>query len=135
MATRLRALRDKFGYSQEGMAQAVGMEQTAWSRWEKTPPEAFVTLKRIAENYNTSADYLLGLTDDPSRREGAAPPSYVVEILKELPKLSDARRYELWKIAEALVAVELAQPSSLDQAIAKATGKVKDEPRIIGGTE
>ena len=135
MATRLRALRDKFGYSQEGMAQAVGMEQTAWSRWEKTPPEAFVTLKRIAENYNTSADYLLGLTDDPSRREGAAPPSYVVEILELLPELSDARRYELWKIAEALVAVELAQPSSLDQAIAKATGKVKDEPRIIGGTE
>lgn len=135
MATRLRALRDKFGYSQEGMAQAVGMEQTAWSRWEKTPPEAFVTLKRIAENYNTSADYLLGLTDDPSRREGAAPPPYVVEILELLPELSDARRYELWKIAEALVAVELAQPSSLDQAIAKATGKVKDEPRIIGGTE
>lgn len=135
MATRLRALRDKFGYSQEGMAQAVGMEQTAWSRWEKTPPEAFVTLKRIAENYNTSADYLLGLTDDPSRREGAAPPPYVVEILELLPELSDARRYELWKIAEALIAVELAQPSSLDQAIAKATGKVKDEPRVIGGTE
>ena len=135
MAIRLKALRDKYGLNQEGIAASVGMKQSTWSDWEKKPPESFDHLARLVERYQTSADYLLGLTDDPSRREGAAPPSYVVEILKELPKLSDARRYELWKIAEALVAVELAQPSSLDQAIAKATGKVKDEPRIIGGTE
>jgi len=98
-------------------------------------PPTWPLLAQLARRYNTSADYLLGLTDDPTRREGAAPPPYVVEILELLPELSDARRYELWKIAEALIAVELAQPSSLDQAIAKATGKVKDEPRVIGGTE
>jgi len=135
MATRLKALRDKHGLNQEGIALSVGMKQSTWSDWEKKPPESLEHLARLAERYRTSADYLLGLTDDPTRREGPAPPPYVVEILELLPELSDARRYELWKIAEALVAVELAQPSSFDQAIAKATGKVQDEPRIIGGTE
>jgi transcriptional regulator with XRE-family HTH domain len=106
MATRLRALRDKFGYSQEGMAQAVGMEQTAWSRWEKTPPEAFVTLKRIAENYDTSADYLLGLTADPSPRRDEPLPEQVRELLQLSVELPADRQEELLGLARVLYTAE-----------------------------
>ncbi len=111
------------------------MKQRTWADWETKPPDAFEHLARLVQRYNTSADYLLGLTDDPTKRDKNAPPLYLAEILDLLPELSDTRRYELWKITEALVAIELAQPSPLDQAIAKATGKLDDDPHIIGGTE
>lgn len=135
MAARLRQLRDRLGFSQEGIASSIGMKQRTWADWETKPPDAFEHLARLVQRYNTSADYLLGLTDDPSPREGPAPAPYVTEIIRSLSELSDTRRYELWKITEALVAIELAQPSPLDQAIAKATGKLDDDPHIIGGTE
>lgn len=72
MAIRLRELRDRLGHSQDGMAVAVGMEQTAWSRWEKNPPAQLEILARIASYYGVSADYLLGLVDDPAGRRDLA---------------------------------------------------------------
>lgn|GEM_PF-1062642 len=65
MAMRLKQLRDSKGFSQEGMAKSVGMTQKSWDRWESHPPESFTHLRRIAERYKVSADYLLGIVDDP----------------------------------------------------------------------
>lgn len=72
MAIRLRELRDRLGHSQDGMAAAVGMEQTAWSRWEKNPPAQLDILARISRHYGVSADYLLGIIDDPAGRRDLA---------------------------------------------------------------
>ena len=136
MADRLRESREKRGLRNSQVALYLGITTSYVSQLENGKKQpSLEMLTRLVEYYDVSADYLLGLTDDPTRYEGPAPVPYVTEIIRSLSELSDARRYELWKIAEALVAVELAQPSPLDQAIAKATGKQDDDPHIIGGTE
>jgi len=64
---RLRSLRTQRGLSQEGLAEEVGVRgQQIW-RYEKgdNTPAADV-LAQIARALGTSADYLIGLTDDPS---------------------------------------------------------------------
>lgn len=41
------------------------MKQRTWADWEKQPPQALLYLRRLAETFGVSTDYLLGLTDDP----------------------------------------------------------------------
>lgn len=63
---RLRELRQKRGYSQESLAEALGVGNRQIWRYEneETDPDGAVVAK-IARILGTSADYLLGLTDDP----------------------------------------------------------------------
>lgn len=72
MSTRLRELRDRLGYSQEGMATSVGMAQRTYANWEKQPPEALTHLASLSRHYGVSADYLLGIIDDPAGRRDLA---------------------------------------------------------------
>lgn len=72
------------------MAAAVGMEQTAWSRWEKNPPTQLDILARIARHYHVSADYLLGIIDDPAGRRGLAPDE--LEALRLWEALDNGQR-------------------------------------------
>ncbi len=102
LAERLKELRDKLGYSQKGMAAAIGMDQTVWSRWERTPPEALDYLQSIADHYGVSADYLLGITDDPSPRRGEALPAPVQEVVSLAVAWPDARQQELLAHAQVL---------------------------------
>lgn len=102
-AVRLRRLRDRLGYSQEGIAHSVGMSQRSWDRWETATPEAFLSLARIAEKYQVSADYLLGLSDDPTPPGRAeAPPPHAEELVDLLRSLSPYNGDRLLAIAEAL---------------------------------
>jgi transcriptional regulator with XRE-family HTH domain len=64
---RLKAVRVKAGYTQESLAELLETDKKAVSRWESgvfTPNTA--TLYRIAKTLDVSADYLLGLSDDPT---------------------------------------------------------------------
>lgn len=72
MSIRLREIREKLGYSQEGMAKPIGMTQTTYAGWEKAPPEAFERLASLSRHYGVSADYLLGIIDDPAGRRDLA---------------------------------------------------------------
>lgn len=90
------------------MAQAVGMDQTVWSRWERTPPEALMLLRQIAEYHQVSADYLLGLTDDPVRREALPLPAPVQDLVHLVRDLSGARQEELLAHARVLAEAERA---------------------------
>lgn len=90
MSTRLKEMRDKLGYSQEGMAKAIGMTQTTYAGWEKAPPEAFERLARLAAHYHVSADYLLGIIDDPAGRRGLAADE--LEALRLWEALDDGQR-------------------------------------------
>lgn len=64
---RLRYLRIKKGYSQETLADMVNIGNKQIWRYEnqETEPDG-ITVARIAKALDTSTDYLLGLTDDPS---------------------------------------------------------------------
>lgn len=63
---RLKAVRVKSGHTQESLAEQLETDKRAISRWESgtfTPNTE--TLIRLAKVLDVSADYLLGLSDDP----------------------------------------------------------------------
>jgi transcriptional regulator with XRE-family HTH domain len=66
---RLRTLRISQNLTLEQLANELGLVKQTIGNWEKgirTPSlEASITL---AEHFNISLDYLVGLSDDPKRR-------------------------------------------------------------------
>jgi len=65
--SRLRAKRENQGHTQESLAQSIGVSGRQIGRWEhsKANPQANQLLA-LARVLNTSTDYLLGLSDDPT---------------------------------------------------------------------
>ncbi|MEO1443546.1 MAG: helix-turn-helix transcriptional regulator [Chloroflexota bacterium] len=64
---RLKELRQKRGYSQEDIAKFVQTTQSQVGRWERgdVVPSSNA-LGKIAEFFDVTADYLLGLVDEPT---------------------------------------------------------------------
>lgn len=62
---RLRDLREDRDLSQAQIAAMLGMKQPQYSRYERglrdVPTDVLI---RLAKFYNTSTDYILGLTND-----------------------------------------------------------------------
>ena len=62
--SRIRALREEYGLSQEQTAKLLGTSQTMYARYEsgysKMPIKYIVIL---AKHYDVSADYILGMSD------------------------------------------------------------------------
>lgn len=82
---RIRKLRSKAGISQKKLGESVGVPQQTIARWEKeiTAPDP-AQLASLCDALHVSADYLLGLTDDPcprslSEREKAALEQYAAD--------------------------------------------------------
>ena len=73
---RLRALREDRDLSQQKLADLLHIRQNTYSQYEtgarQIPIEALI---RLALFYNTSTDYLLGITDQPApyprRKDGS----------------------------------------------------------------
>ena len=61
---RLRDLREDHDLSQQKVADFLGMKQSQYSRYERglrdVPTDVLI---RLAKLYNTSTDYILGLTN------------------------------------------------------------------------
>lgn len=71
LGERLAALRKDKGLSQAELAKLLNMGQSTIAMYEKnrrTPDPA--TLKRLADFFNVSVDYILGRTDNPKGPEG-----------------------------------------------------------------
>ena len=66
---RLRELREDHDLTQKDVADYLQMKQPQYFRYEQgyrdLPTDILVALARL---YNTSTDYILGLTDDPKPR-------------------------------------------------------------------
>lgn len=64
---RIRNLRIDNDLTQKQVAQIIGVKQNTYSQYEigilKYPIE---TLIKLASHYNTSIDYLVGMTDNPN---------------------------------------------------------------------
>ena len=66
MYPMLRAMRKDHDWNQTELAQKLGMSQTGYSKYETGENDVpTAILIQLAEIYQTSVDYLLGLTDDP----------------------------------------------------------------------
>ena len=67
---KLRGLREDNDLTQSQVAEILGTSQTMYARYERganeLPLRHFVTLCKV---YNVSADYLLGTTPDPRRKQ------------------------------------------------------------------
>lgn len=67
---KLRGLREDNDLSQTQVAEVLGTSQTMYARYERganeMPIRHFVALCKF---YNVSADYLLGTTPDPKRKQ------------------------------------------------------------------
>ena len=67
---RIRELREARGYSQRDMAELLQMLQPQYFRYEQGQRDIPTHLLiRLSEIYAVSADYILGLTDNPHRAE------------------------------------------------------------------
>lgn len=67
MHKRLKDLRTDHDYSQNWIANYLGMSQTGYSKYEtgEVAPPVHVLIN-LAMLYKTSTDYILGLTDNPA---------------------------------------------------------------------
>lgn len=84
----LKRFRHDFSLTQQKVAELVGMKPQAYFRYEKgaylLPTAALI---KLATTYNVSADYLLGLSDEPRPPDTKA----LVEAINSCQKiLSDA---------------------------------------------
>ena len=72
---RLRDMREDHDLTQQKLAEYLGMPQPQYFRYEQglrdIPTDILIQLAKL---YNTTTDYLLGLTDDPVSpwRQGGA---------------------------------------------------------------
>lgn len=61
---RLKELREKAGYSQQGFADAFGTKQSIVGNWEAGAREPkFEVMQKLADFFDVSVDYLLGRND------------------------------------------------------------------------
>ncbi|MCI9332601.1 MAG: helix-turn-helix transcriptional regulator [Oscillibacter sp.] len=73
LGTRLKALRKERRLYQREVGELIGVTQRHYQKIEKGEINISVlTLRTLAGYFEVSADYLLGITDDPTRRGGAA---------------------------------------------------------------
>ena len=68
MYPRIRDLREDKDMNQTQLAKLLGMSQTGYSKYETGENDIpTAILIKLARFHNTSIDYLLGETDDPTR--------------------------------------------------------------------
>lgn len=68
LAKRLKELRQENSYSQYEIADMIGIAQVTYSHYELCRRSVSIqNLVKIAQIYNVSTDYLLGLSDNKNR--------------------------------------------------------------------
>ena len=64
MIKNLKLLRNKYGISQQKLADVIGVSQQSINKYENHDVEPDIyTMIRLAKFFNTSVDYLIGNTD------------------------------------------------------------------------
>lgn len=67
LGERLKIAREKKGLKQNRVAQSLGIHNSTLAKYESGDREVDIdTLKKLAELYEVSVDWLSGRTDDPS---------------------------------------------------------------------
>ena len=116
---RLKKLRLQDGLSQQKMSDLLGVSRSTVAMWEIGASEPDNnTLGKIAEHFNVSVDYLLGLSDDPHQAiSNDDVKNAIDEYVKNKGKQSTVIRYngkeqtyetldmtdEEWEIAQATI--------------------------------
>jgi transcriptional regulator with XRE-family HTH domain len=110
LAERLKTMREQKGLSQQALAEAARMTQSAFSRLEAgvVQQPRLAVLKRLAEALGVSVDYLVGTVRVPITKHPADPA--VGELLETYEGLSLAERKQLLDYARFLKAQAASPP-------------------------
>lgn len=74
MLRNLRLLRDEKGISQQVLADAIGLSQPSVNKYENHNIEPDIeTLRRLADYFDTSVDFIIGHTDVRRKIEKTSP--------------------------------------------------------------
>ncbi|KAA0766434.1 helix-turn-helix domain-containing protein [Bacillus sp. SH5-2] len=87
---RLKKLRESRGLTHTQVAEYLGITRQAYTNYENGDREIKTeTLRKLVDFFNTSADYLLGTTDDPSSSTSNVEKPYdsLTEITKYIQQL------------------------------------------------
>lgn len=69
IAERIKSLRKSNGFTQKTIADGIGVTEVSYQRFEYgTVRPSLEKLIAIADYFNVSLDYLVGRSDDPTRR-------------------------------------------------------------------
>ena len=85
---RLKKEREKRNWSQKFVAEKIGITNTVLSNYERDYRDPDTeTLKKLADLYGVSTDYLLGLTDNPQPKKSVIVAGQEIELTQEELKL------------------------------------------------
>ena len=91
LGERLRTARRQAGYTQQQVAEALGIGRSTIATWETGQNDVdSATLRRLAELYGTSTDALLGVESRARQEVGGVPPSPAVvanDLLERLMRV------------------------------------------------
>lgn len=103
-ACRLRALRERHHFSQQKVADYLGISRTAYNKYESGAIRPTRKLDKLSALFGVSADYILGRADEiPADRAADA---YIGEQWKKYLLLSDAGREMVDVMLDAVYARE-----------------------------
>ncbi|MDR0818470.1 MAG: helix-turn-helix domain-containing protein [Oscillospiraceae bacterium] len=99
VANRLVLLRKQGGYSQEDLAEKLGVSRQAISKWERAESSPDTdNLIRLAKLYGVSLDNLLSMNDElppPEPTAEIAPPVYIQSVYPPTEKNPEPRHKSL----------------------------------------
>lgn len=108
MGNRLRERREHADLSLGQVAQYEQIGRQYLSKLELgiNEPPTWPLLVQLARRYNTTADYLLGMTDDPGPRRDVPLPERVRDLVGLAVELTPDRQNELLALARVLCDAE-----------------------------
>ncbi len=113
-AHRLKQLRKDFKLTQEELSKKLSSSRSTIAGYETERKEPdYETLKKIADFFNISIDYLLGRTDVRSQEQNSIyqENNNSIPFLKELEALSEESKEELEKYMQLLKIKEQVEKS------------------------
>lgn len=128
---RLQALAKKRGESVQDAAEKSGLSKNLFYKWKTSEPKG-ADLKKVADHFDVSVDYLLGRTPTPtfSRRDELDVQKTLEEMIEGL---SDKNALSYMKNGDAEISEEDAEllRSSLENAVrtSKILAKKKFTPK------
>jgi len=101
---RLKKIRQEHGEKQRELAKDLNVSQGTLSNWERGTHEPDnTTLSRLAQRFDVSVDYLLGLSDIPKPQSSQPTTNPKYTLLKAYQELDTEELEVLEKLAEQML--------------------------------
>jgi len=96
LGERLRQIRKKHGYTQQNVADVIGVDRTTYTVYEIGPSTPSVsTLYKLSRLYNVSVDYLMGVENEKHYHETVQTLNSTPLYQEEVPKLDKQEKLML----------------------------------------